>query len=301
MKDYFGYHDKVCVVTGAASGMGKAAAEMLVDLGAKVYALDVNEVKIPGIALSIKANLLEKSSIDAAFAQIPGQIDRFFGCAGLSGARTDWWVTFTVNFVANKYMIEEYIDKRMPSGGAIALISSIGGLHWENYAGEYKKILQAGTWEEMMDVMHGLAPQQAYAPFAYILSKRALNAYVAKRARYWAKKGIRINAILPGGAATGLQKDFETMAGGPDKMVENCGLAARLGQPREMGEPLVFLNSDMASYLTATLLPVDYGDTTLKIIKEKKSLTNIPVNLKILHMPFVIGLIMRQIQKGQQG
>ena len=49
MKDYLGYTGKVCVVTGAASGMGKATAEMLVDLGAMVYALDWAEVKVEGI------------------------------------------------------------------------------------------------------------------------------------------------------------------------------------------------------------------------------------------------------------
>ena len=48
MKDYLGYTGKVCVVTGAASGMGKATAEMLVDLGARVYALDWAEVKVEG-------------------------------------------------------------------------------------------------------------------------------------------------------------------------------------------------------------------------------------------------------------
>ena len=42
MKDYFGYQEKVVIVTGASSGMGKATAEILVDLGAKVYALDWN-------------------------------------------------------------------------------------------------------------------------------------------------------------------------------------------------------------------------------------------------------------------
>ncbi len=49
MKDYFGYQDQVVVVTGAASGMGKATAEMLVDLGAKVYALDWQKVEVEGI------------------------------------------------------------------------------------------------------------------------------------------------------------------------------------------------------------------------------------------------------------
>ena len=48
MKDYFGYQEKVVIVTGASSGMGKATAEILVDLGAKVYALDWNacDVKV---------------------------------------------------------------------------------------------------------------------------------------------------------------------------------------------------------------------------------------------------------------
>lgn len=49
MKDYFGYNGKVVVVSGAASGMGKAATEMLVDLGARVYALDWNRVAIDDI------------------------------------------------------------------------------------------------------------------------------------------------------------------------------------------------------------------------------------------------------------
>ena len=49
MKNYFGYTDKVCVVTGASSGMGKATTEMLVDLGAKVYAIDLNPCPVEGI------------------------------------------------------------------------------------------------------------------------------------------------------------------------------------------------------------------------------------------------------------
>lgn len=71
MKDYFGYQDKICVVTGAASGMGKATAEMLVNLGAKVYALDWAEVHVEGVEKYIKTDLSQKESIDNAFQQIP--------------------------------------------------------------------------------------------------------------------------------------------------------------------------------------------------------------------------------------
>ena len=67
MKDYFGYNGKVCVVTGASSGMGKAAAEMLVDLGAKVYALDYNACPVEGIEKFVKVNLGDKNSIDGCF------------------------------------------------------------------------------------------------------------------------------------------------------------------------------------------------------------------------------------------
>ena len=57
MRDYWGYQGKVCVITGAASGMAQAAARMLVDLGASVYALDVNHVAVAGLQAFIKTDL----------------------------------------------------------------------------------------------------------------------------------------------------------------------------------------------------------------------------------------------------
>ena len=108
MQDYFGYNGKICVVTGSASGMGKAVCEMLVKLGAKVYGLDRNELQIDGMEKFIKCDLSSKQSIDEAFAALPDKIDSFFGVAGLSGAKTGYWTTFTVNFIANKYITDTY-------------------------------------------------------------------------------------------------------------------------------------------------------------------------------------------------
>ena len=73
MEDYFGYTNKICVVTGASSGMGEATARMLVDLGAAVYAIDMNECKVDGITEFIKCNLANKKEIDDLPYYYPGK------------------------------------------------------------------------------------------------------------------------------------------------------------------------------------------------------------------------------------
>lgn len=141
------YQNKVCVVTGAASGIGKALCEKLVALGAQVYALDRNKADIEGLSAFVETDLSDKGSIDAAFGVLPQVIDRFFGVAGLSGARTSYWLTFTVNFIANKYMTDTYLEKRIPSGGSIAYVTSCGGLMWEKWRKEYVKVMDCKTWD----------------------------------------------------------------------------------------------------------------------------------------------------------
>ena len=65
------YQNKVCVVTGAASGIGKALCEKLVALGAQVYALDRNKADIEGLSAFVETDLSDKGSIDAAFGVLP--------------------------------------------------------------------------------------------------------------------------------------------------------------------------------------------------------------------------------------
>ena len=79
MKDYLNYKDKVAVVTGASSGMGKATAEVLVDLGAKVYALDWNECDVKGIESYVHVDLSKKDSIDEAMKNCHLKLIHFLG------------------------------------------------------------------------------------------------------------------------------------------------------------------------------------------------------------------------------
>ncbi|MBF4191991.1 dehydrogenase [Mycolicibacterium phlei] len=98
MEDVLGYAGKSVVVTGAASGMGEATARILVDLGAKVTALDIKPTTVD-VAASHHIDLRDRASIEEVAAAIEGPVDGLFSCAGLPGPPFSEWDTILVNFV----------------------------------------------------------------------------------------------------------------------------------------------------------------------------------------------------------
>src|ERR1043166_5968606 len=83
----FRFDGKRCVVTGAASGMGKEAAKLLVELGGEVYGLDIRAVDgVEGLAGSIEIALKDKDSIEQALSTAGGEIHALCSVAGLPGA-----------------------------------------------------------------------------------------------------------------------------------------------------------------------------------------------------------------------
>lgn len=296
MKDYFGYNNKICVVTGAASGIGKATVDLLLELGAKVYALDIVKTPLTGVEKYIEVDLSDKDSIDKAMEQVPTHIDSFFGVAGLSGARTNYYKTFTVNYIANKYITEEYLKNRMTYGGCISYVTSTGGLYWEKYAHEYENFTKAKTWDEMITALHKQAKENTLGLMAYPLSKRALNYYMSELAIELGPKKTRVNALLPGSTDTGMKEEFEVEAGGKDALIAETGTALRLAEPEEMAYPLIFLNSDMASFITGLPLIVDSGTNAMVNLKLKKDRMNIPVGLKIFNLEFIQKQLAKQLE-----
>lgn len=300
MKDYFGYKNKICVVTGAASGIGKKTAELLIELDAEVYALDITKIELEGAKKFIEVDLSSKESIDLAMKQLPEHIDSFFGVAGLSGAKTNYYKTFTVNYIANKYITEEYLKNRMSAGGTIAYVTSTGGLYWDKYAHEFEKFTNAKTWDEMIETLHKQAKETTLGMMAYPLSKRALNYYMAKLAIELGPEKIRVNALLPGSTDTGMKKEFEVEAGGMDALVAETGTAKRLATPEEMAEPLIFLNSDMATFITGLPLIVDAGTNAMIKLKQKKDRMNMKVGSKIFNLEFIQKQLAKQLEPLQQ-
>ncbi len=293
------YKDKVCVVTGAASGIGLALTKMLLKEEAIVYTLDKNPVKLMGI-VGIKCDLADKDSIDEAFLNIPDEIDSFFGVAGLSGAITDFYTTFTVNFIANKYITEEYLKVRMKDNGSICYVSSTAGNYWDKYASEFKSFMKANTWTKMISLLHKKAEKDTVGVTAYPLSKRALNYYMCEKAIEFSARNIRVNALLPASTETAMRKELEAETGGYDELLNSTGMANRLATAEEMAKPLLFLNSDMASFISGTCLPVDYGNEAMIKIGKKHDRLDMKVGSKLFNMGVVQNQMKKQLETVQE-
>lgn len=297
MKDYLNYKDKLCVITGASSGIGLATTEILLSLGAKVYALDINPIPLNHENLTfIETDLSSKESIDNAFSKLPIRIDSFFGVAGLSGVKSNYYKTFTVNFIANKYITDFYLKNGIMQGGTIAYVTSTAGAHWEQYTKEFEDFILANSWEEMIAILHKQAKEDTIGIMAYPLSKRAMNYYMAKTAIELGDIGIRVNALLPGSTQTGMTDEFEAEAGGNEELINETGVAHRLATSEEMALPLVFLNSNMAGFISGLPLVVDFANEALIKLKLKKDKMNIKVGSKFLNTSLVQNILKKQLQ-----
>lgn len=253
MKDVLGYAGAKVIVTGAASGMGEAAARLLVELGAEVHALDVRPVKV-GVAQALVTNLGEPGSIDAAVAQVPQRVDALFNCAGLPGPPFSNLETMLVNFVGLRHLTESVLA-RIPEGGAAASITSVAGMGWRKNL-EAVKALVATDGFEAGKAWCEAHPDQANG---YLFSKQCIIYYTKQRAAELVGRRIRINCLSPAPTATPMLPVFHGQVG---KQVIDQHFQAPIGRdatPEEMAEPLVFLNSRMARFVSGQNLFVDYA------------------------------------------
>ena len=257
MDDVLGYQGKRVVVTGSASGMGEATAQILVELGAEVIGLDVKPTSV-AVAKSIEVDLRDPHSIAASVEAIGSPIDSLFSVAGLPGPPFSDLDTVLVNFVGCKQLIEALIPA-MPRGSAIACVASTAGLGWQESIGELMPLVSARgfasgkAWCEANPKMLGAAG-------GYVLSKKALNIWVAWRAATLLPEGIRLNCTNPGPTDTGMMPAFEAAAGA-DVINRFVGPSGRRSTSVEQGWPLVFLNSPRSSYIAGEALHTDNGFT----------------------------------------
>jgi NAD(P)-dependent dehydrogenase (short-subunit alcohol dehydrogenase family) len=254
MEDVLGYAGRKVVVTGAASGMGAACAEILVGLGAEVTGVDIKPTTAAG-ATSVELDLRDQQAIEQAAAAVSGPVLAVFACAGLPGPPFSDLDVMLVNFVGGRHLVEQLLAK-MEAGSAVAYIASNAGLGWQQ---QLEKLMPIVTTDGFAAGRAWLeANPDAYAGNGYAFSKQVINAWVAWKGATLIQQGIRINNINPGPTATPMMPFFQEAAG--KELIEAfLGPIARYSTPEEQAWPMVCLNSPRLSYVNGEALHVDGG------------------------------------------
>jgi NAD(P)-dependent dehydrogenase (short-subunit alcohol dehydrogenase family) len=247
--DAFRFDGKRVLVVGGATGMGAAAAELALDAGADVVVMDYAEVKQSGVT-TIRVNLAEKASIDAAVDECGGPVHVVLSCAGVADGTPG---IERINFIGHRHLIDRMLANDMiPRGGSIGFISSAAGLGWEKNLDELKELLDTPDFDS------AVAWVQKHEKANYMATKQAICAYVASQAFPMLKRGIRINAICPGPTDTPLaqaNKDLWLTFGADYR--QEAGIQA--STPIEQAYPLLFLCSDAARGINGITMITDAG------------------------------------------
>lgn len=268
LKKLFGYAGKNVVITGSASGMSKSATELLLELGANVYAIDMNPIDLP-VTKAFRADLSKKEEIDRVISELPEKIDALFLCHGIAYFPGKELLVQLVNFYSQKYMTEQLLN-RISNHGSVTYISSVGGFGWQQVYDKAVELINIPTWEEAMDWYQS---HSELIQSAYVFSKQCLESYVTYKcmSKEFIDRRIRLNAINPGDTTTGLTEDFNrsTSPNGDvkegEEMISNIFLKSWNGyaaEPKDMGYPLVVVGSDICSYMSGQLIYIDFGLTS---------------------------------------
>ncbi len=250
--DFLGYQNKRVVVSGCFSGMGEATARLLLDLGAEVHGFDFKESSLD-LASFTNVDLRDPESIDTAVAGLGGRVDALFNCAGLPQTAPSMDV-MKVNFIGTKYLTEQLVPL-MSEGGAIASISSTGGMGWSRRIPQLLEIAQLGDYAATLKWCEDNPETVAEG---YSLSKEAIIVWTMLSACELIQRGVRSNCTLPSPTQTPMMDHFESAT--PAVVLDTFSKPiGRRATPEEQASALICLNSDGARFVNGVVLPVDGG------------------------------------------
>jgi NAD(P)-dependent dehydrogenase (short-subunit alcohol dehydrogenase family) len=254
MDDVLGYQGASVVVTGAASGMGAATAQVLVDLGARVTAIDIKPTDVT-VDRFAEVDLRDRSAIDNAVASMGEPVHALFSCAGLPGPPFSELDTMLVNWVGARHLAQGLVPK-MPSGSSISAISSSAAVGWQDQMPTLGPLLATEGFDAAVEWLQ--ANEELWSWSGYLFSKWVVDAWVG----YWypdlAPLGIRINCINPGPTDTAMMPAFHDYA--TKEVVDQAvGPIGRYARAEEQAWPLVVLGSPRLSYVAGEVFAVDGG------------------------------------------
>jgi len=244
--------DKVAIVTGATSGIGRATASLFAANGATVVAVGRNEKELErlredeadsrGSIQAHPADLTETSQVDRLVSETVsdlGKVDILINAAGIikngnieDTSLDDWDKMLNINLRSVFYLMQKCVPFLEVSKGNIVNVSSVTG------------------------------PRAFPNVLAYCVSKAGIDQLTRCSALELAPKGVRVNAVNPGVVVTGLHKRSGMSDEKYDTFLEHSRSThplGRVGQASEVAELIMFLASDKAGWITAATYEIDGG------------------------------------------
>lgn len=231
------FSNRVVAITGGTSGIGAGTARAFADLGAKVYALGLEargpESPVhPNIA-PVELDVTDRPACAAFFAGLD-RLDVLVNCAGISRDREEWGDdafdrVLDVN-LASAHRMSQLARPLLAASGAAAIV---------NIASMYSTF--------------GAGDRPAYSA-----SKGGIVQLTRSQAIEYAPEGIRANAVAPGWIETPLSRGLFADRPVSDPIRARIPMA-RWGQPDEVADPILFLASPLARYVSGVILAVDGG------------------------------------------
>jgi NAD(P)-dependent dehydrogenase (short-subunit alcohol dehydrogenase family) len=246
-----GLENASVIVTGGGSGIGRAAVLQFAEAGAKVVVADVNAetaaavvaevVAAGGSAVAAIGDLSEQEVVDQVVATAVenfGGVDVLVNNAGIMDSMdgpdetsvAEWDRVIRINLTAPFLLTRAVLPIMLAKGkGAIVNTASEAALRGS----------AAGT--------------------AYTVSKHGVVGLTKSTAIHTRNRGIRVNAVAPGGTATNIQVNINPDHAGIAALSPYMGSIGRIAEASELASAIVFLASDAASNINGVILPVDNG------------------------------------------
>jgi NAD(P)-dependent dehydrogenase (short-subunit alcohol dehydrogenase family) len=243
------FRDRIVLVTGAASGIGRAIAERLAGEGGRLFALDLQDDGLAGLEGELqtrgaevatrRCDVSDEAEVDAAVAACVerfGGLDVLVNGAGilrsdhLHELRTaDWERVLRVNLTGTFFFCRAALPHLIERRGNIVNIASTAAIHGQPYAG------------------------------AYAASKGGVLALTKSIAIDYARQGVRANAVLPCDVATPIFGSFQMPEGGDWKLVRRTMAPKGSGAPADVAGVVAMIASDDGAHMTGAEVRVDGG------------------------------------------
>jgi NAD(P)-dependent dehydrogenase (short-subunit alcohol dehydrogenase family) len=242
------FSDKTVLITGAASGIGRATALRIAEEGGTVACLDVavegaekTAAEIGGKGKAYSCNVADPDSVSTAVAAVVadfGRLDVVCNIAGIGNfahtlevKKDDWDKIIAVNLTGTFLMCQAAIPHLLEAGGNIVNTASTAGKIGQPYSA------------------------------AYCASKGGVRLLSQALAWEYIDRGIRVNAVAPGGVQTPLIQSFGFPDGANPKLFDKLTSPMGWCQPEEVAGLFAYLGSDEARYITGALFTIDGGMT----------------------------------------